>query len=88
MADDLAPMAAETPDIVIEHAATPTKSSALDAKGARGSRHGRWMLPRHYRTPSTTPFARLWRGHLMDLDCYRQDRRYAAKFDEAGGGVS
>ncbi len=34
MADYLVPMAAEMPDIVIEHIATPTKTSALGAKGA------------------------------------------------------
>ena len=34
MADYLVPMAAEMPDIVIEHVATPTKTSALGAKGA------------------------------------------------------
>jgi len=34
MADYLVPMAAEMPDIIIEHIATPTKTSALGAKGA------------------------------------------------------
>ncbi len=34
MADYLVPMAAEMPDIVIEHVATPTKTSILGAKGA------------------------------------------------------
>jgi len=34
MADYLVPMAAEMPDIVVEHVETPTKTSALGAKGA------------------------------------------------------
>ena len=34
MADYLVPMAAEMPDIVVAHVQTPTKSSALGAKGA------------------------------------------------------
>ena len=34
MADYLVPMAAEMPDIVIDHIATPTKTSTLGAKGA------------------------------------------------------
>ena len=34
MADYLVPMAAEMPDITIEHIATPTKTSNLGAKGA------------------------------------------------------
>ncbi len=34
MADYLVPMAAEMPDIVIEHVATPTRTSTLGAKGA------------------------------------------------------
>ncbi|MEM7043277.1 MAG: xanthine dehydrogenase family protein molybdopterin-binding subunit [Pseudomonadota bacterium] len=34
MADYLVPMAAEMPDITIEHIATPTKTSTLGAKGA------------------------------------------------------
>ncbi|MGI9484656.1 MAG: xanthine dehydrogenase family protein molybdopterin-binding subunit [Geminicoccaceae bacterium] len=34
MADYLVPMAAEMPDIIIEHVATPTRTSTLGAKGA------------------------------------------------------
>ena len=34
MADYLVPMAAEMPDIVVKHVETPTKTSALGAKGA------------------------------------------------------
>ncbi|MEM9223758.1 MAG: molybdopterin cofactor-binding domain-containing protein, partial [Pseudomonadota bacterium] len=34
MADYLVPMAAEMPDIVVEHVETPTKTSVLGAKGA------------------------------------------------------
>jgi carbon-monoxide dehydrogenase large subunit len=34
MADYLVPMAAEMPDIVVSHVQSPTRSSALGAKGA------------------------------------------------------